>query len=103
MGTKVGSSRDEGGVDKGIVAQVRAAALTASQCATYDVSKQLWMELTGWSDNLPTHLGASMATGLVTTTVTAPVRQHPLSVRIYVPGHVVFENPKWHFCSCHFV
>eukprot|EP00884_Botryococcus_braunii_P018112 jgi/Botrbrau1/4985/Bobra.0396s0012.2 len=56
-----------------VPSMVRAAALTASQCATYDVCKQQWMELTGWSDNLPTHLGASMATGLVTTTVTAPV------------------------------
>lgn len=51
----------------------RAAVLTASQCATYDEVKQAWMRLLGAGDNLTTHLGASMITGLVSTTATAPV------------------------------
>lgn len=47
--------------------------LTASQCATYDEIKQAIMKLTGVGDHFGTHLGASMVTGLVTTTATAPV------------------------------
>jgi hypothetical protein len=66
-------------------AQVRAAALTASQCASYDGCKRLWMRLTGWSDSLYTHLGASMATGLVTTTVTAPVDVVKTNMFVGVP------------------
>ncbi|BDA43544.1 probable mitochondrial uncoupling protein 2 [Coccomyxa sp. Obi] len=52
---------------------IRAAALTATQCASYDLAKQWWMRQTGMSDNVATHLGASMLTGLATTTITAPV------------------------------
>lgn len=53
--------------------QARAAVLTASQCATYDEIKQAIMRLTGLGDHFGTHLSASMVTGLVTTTATAPV------------------------------
>lgn len=53
--------------------QVRAAALTGTQCASYDQAKRLWMQHTGMGDNPGTHLGASMITGLATTTITAPV------------------------------
>ncbi len=53
--------------------QIRAAALTATQCASYDLAKQWWMRQTGMRDNVATHLGASMLTGLATTTITAPV------------------------------
>ncbi len=55
------------------VVQIRAAALTATQCASYDLAKQWWMRQTGMRDNVCTHLGASMLTGLATTTITAPV------------------------------
>lgn len=56
-----------------MVVQVRAAALTGTQCASYDLAKQWWMRQTGMSDNVGTHFGASMITGLATTTITAPV------------------------------
>lgn len=56
-----------------VASQTRAAVLTAAQCATYDEVKQAWMRLTGWGDAFPTHLASSLATGLVTTTITSPV------------------------------
>ena len=43
--------------------QVRAAALTGTQCASYDAAKQAWMARTGMGDTPGTHLGASMITG----------------------------------------
>ncbi|KAK9829621.1 hypothetical protein WJX72_006922 [[Myrmecia] bisecta] len=52
---------------------MRAAVLTAAQCATYDEAKTAWMRATGWGDDFATHLAASMVTGVVTTTATAPV------------------------------
>lgn len=55
------------------VLQIRAAALTATQCASYDQAKQSWMRMTGMGDSFGTHFGASMVTGLATTTITAPV------------------------------
>lgn len=56
-----------------VPAMARAAVLTATQCAAYNESKQLWMWLTGGGDDFATHLGSSMITGLVTTTATGPV------------------------------
>lgn len=53
--------------------QARAAVLTAAQCATYNEAKTAWMKLTHGGDTLSTHVGASMISGLVTTTLTAPV------------------------------
>ena len=53
--------------------QARASVLTAAQCASYDESKKLWMKLTGGGEDFTTHLGASMITGVVTTTATGPV------------------------------
>jgi solute carrier family 25 uncoupling protein 8/9 len=53
--------------------QVRAAALTASQCATYDEVKARVMAATGWRDNAATHLATAMITGVVSTTATNPV------------------------------
>lgn len=44
--------------------QVRGTLLTASQCATYDDTKRLWMRTTGWRDGLGTHVGVSMITGV---------------------------------------
>lgn len=54
-------------------ALVRAAILTAGQCATYDEAKTLVMATTGWGDCLATHFSSSMIAGLVTTTVTNPL------------------------------
>lgn len=51
----------------------RAAVLTAAQCATYNEAKTAWMNVTNGGDTLSTHVGASMISGLVTTTLTAPV------------------------------
>ena len=51
----------------------RAAVQTASQCAAYDAAKRAWRSLTGAGDGTATHLAASAATGLVTTTCTAPI------------------------------
>lgn len=53
--------------------QARAAVLTAAQCATYNEAKTAWMNVTNGGDTLSTHVGASMISGLVTTTLTAPV------------------------------
>ena len=44
--------------------QVRGTLLTASQCATYDDTKRLWMRATGWRDGLGTHVATSMDTGV---------------------------------------
>lgn len=51
----------------------RAAVQTASQCAAYDSAKRAWRKLTGAGEGTATHLAASAATGLVTTTCTAPI------------------------------
>ena len=56
-----------------LILQARAAVLTAAQCATYNEAKTAWMNMTGGGDTLSTHVGASMISGLVTTTLTAPV------------------------------
>ena len=47
--------------------------LTSVQCAVYDGTKRWWMAATGMADGPATHLGASMLTGLATTTATTPV------------------------------
>lgn len=47
--------------------------MTAAQCATYNEAKSAWMKMTNGGDTLSTHVGASMISGLVTTTLTAPV------------------------------
>ena len=64
--------------------QIRAAALTATQCASYDQAKQWWMRTTGMRDSFGTHFGASMVTGLATTTVTAPVDL--IKTRMFIGG-----------------
>lgn len=67
--------REEGiwGLWKGATpSMIRAALLTAAQCATYDEVK-LVLRRQGWQDDLNTHLVVSGIAGLVTTTVTAPV------------------------------
>ena len=68
----------------GCFLQIRAAALTATQCASYDQAKQWWMRTTGMGDSFSTHFGASMVTGLATTTVTAPVDL--IKTRMFMSG-----------------
>lgn len=53
--------------------QVRAAVLTASQCATYDEVKQRVLAITGWQDGALTHLATAMVAGVISTTATNPV------------------------------
>jgi solute carrier family 25 uncoupling protein 8/9 len=63
----------------------RAALLTASQCATYDEVKLLFVRNLGWDDNLGTHLMVSGIAGLVTTTITAPVDM--IKTNMFVHSH----------------
>jgi solute carrier family 25 uncoupling protein 8/9 len=41
------------------------AALTATQCVTYDHAKRWWAQVTGWGEGIKLHLGASLITGFV--------------------------------------
>jgi solute carrier family 25 (mitochondrial uncoupling protein), member 8/9 len=60
----------------------RAALLTASQCATYDVIKRKVMHYSSQPDSCIVQVVTAAITGLVTTTVTAPV--DVLKTRMYV-------------------
>lgn len=51
----------------------RAAAMTASQLASYDVFKRTLLRLTPMQDNLATHFSASFLAGIVAATVTSPI------------------------------
>jgi len=51
---------------------IRAALLTAAQCATYDEVKTFFTRSLQWDDTITTHLAVSGVAGLVTTTVIAP-------------------------------
>ena len=51
----------------------RAAAMTASQLASYDTFKKLLLEWTPLGDTLTTHFSASFLAGLVAATVTSPI------------------------------
>jgi dicarboxylate transporter 10 len=51
----------------------RAALMTASQLATYDVFKRELLARTSLGDNLTTHFSASLMAGFVATTVCSPV------------------------------
>ncbi|KUI57730.1 Mitochondrial dicarboxylate transporter [Cytospora mali] len=52
---------------------MRAAAMTASQLASYDTFKNLLIGYTPMKDNLSTHFTASFLAGAVAATVTSPV------------------------------
>jgi dicarboxylate transporter 10 len=51
----------------------RAAAMTASQLASYDVFKRTLLRVGGMQDGLVTHFTASFAAGVVAATVTSPI------------------------------
>ncbi|CAF4709932.1 unnamed protein product [Rotaria socialis] len=73
-----------------VPAAFRTAVLTATQCVTYDHAKRFWIELTGWSEGVKLHLGASLITGLVTTTVTAPL--DTIKTNMYAAGKYGFSE-----------
>lgn len=51
----------------------RAAAMTASQLASYDVFKRTLLRHTPMGDSLATHFSASFLAGVVAATVTSPI------------------------------
>lgn len=51
----------------------RAAAMTASQLASYDTFKRLLLGYTPMGDTLSTHFSASFLAGVTAATVTAPI------------------------------
>jgi dicarboxylate transporter 10 len=51
----------------------RAAAMTASQLASYDVFKRTLIRVTPMEDTLATHFSASFLAGVVAATVTSPI------------------------------
>ncbi|KAJ0265012.1 Mitochondrial substrate carrier family protein [Hirschfeldia incana] len=54
-------------------AMVRAAALTASQLATYDETKRILVKRTSLEEGFHLHLCSSMVAGVVSTLITAPI------------------------------
>ncbi|XP_057964992.1 uncharacterized protein LOC131155696 isoform X2 [Malania oleifera] len=54
-------------------AMTRAAALTASQLATYDESKRLLIRWTPLEEGFPLHLISSTVAGILSTLITAPI------------------------------
>lgn len=76
-------------------AMVRAAALTASQLATYDETKRILVKRTSLEEGFHLHLCSSVVAGVVSTLITAPIdmiktrlmlQQNSGSVRIYRNG-----------------
>ncbi|EHA50444.1 mitochondrial dicarboxylate carrier [Pyricularia oryzae 70-15] len=69
--------REEGGIRswfRGVLPNsLRAAAMTASQLASYDTFKKLLINHTPLADNLSTHFTASFLAGVTAATVTSPV------------------------------
>ena len=88
-------------------AQARASVLTAAQCATYNESKKLWMWMTGGGDDLATHIGSSMITGLVTTKATGPVEVIKTKMFVGAPPLTPAKAPMycvllhWQRCAGH--
>jgi dicarboxylate transporter 10 len=52
---------------------LRAAAMTASQVASYDIFKRVLIRLTPLEDSLATHFTASFMAGMAAATVTSPI------------------------------
>ncbi|CRK24695.1 hypothetical protein BN1708_003836 [Verticillium longisporum] len=69
-------ARDEGPLSwfRGVLPNsMRAAAMTASQLASYDTFKGLLLRNTPLHDDLTTHFTASLLAGMMAATVTSPV------------------------------
>lgn len=68
--------REEGAASlfRGVEANsARALLMNASQLASYDAFKQICLQKLGMHDHLGTHFTASLAAGLVATTICSPV------------------------------
>lgn len=52
---------------------LRAAAMTASQLASYDIFKRTLIKVAKMEDNLATHFSSSFLAGVVAATVTSPI------------------------------
>lgn len=76
-----------------IPSMIRAATLTASQCATYDEVKQIIKRRLGVGDGFTTYIMASMVTGLVTTTATSPVDVVKVRSPPRLPAHPPVLSP----------
>ncbi|KAL8054897.1 hypothetical protein ABFS82_04G021800 [Erythranthe guttata] len=71
---KIASEEGVAALWKGVgPAMTRAAALTASQLATYDESKLALMKCTSMREGFYLHLTASIIAGAVSTVITAPI------------------------------
>ncbi|GMI74006.1 hypothetical protein like AT4G03115 [Hibiscus trionum] len=73
-------------------ATVRAAALTSSQLATYDESKQVLVKLTPLEEGIYLHLASSTIAGLVSTLITAPIDM--VKTRLMLQRESVVGNYK---------
>lgn len=82
-------------------AMARAAALTASQLATYDETKQILVKWTSLKEGFHLHLISSTVAGILSTLVTAPVdmvktrlmlQREAKGIRIYKGGfHCAYQ------------
>ncbi|KAJ1378364.1 Mitochondrial carrier protein, partial [Sesbania bispinosa] len=82
-------------------AMARAAALTASQLATYDETKQILVKWTSLEEGFHLHLISSTVAGILSTLITAPIdmvktrlmlQRESESVRIYKNGvHCAYQ------------
>uniref|UniRef100_A0A0R0KXB9 Mitochondrial substrate carrier family protein ucpB n=1 Tax=Glycine max TaxID=3847 RepID=A0A0R0KXB9_SOYBN len=82
-------------------AMARAAALTASQLATYDETKQILVRWTSLKEGFPLHLISSTVAGILSTLVTAPIdmvktrlmlQREAKEIRIYKGGfHCAYQ------------
>lgn len=86
---------------------LRAAAMTASQLASYDTFKQLLIGYTPMTDNLATHFTASFFAGVTAATVTSPIdvvktrvmsaSGKSISIPVLLKDLFATEGPAWMF------
>lgn len=86
---------------------MRAAAMTASQLASYDTFKSLLIGYTPMSDNLATHFTASFFAGVTAATVTSPIdvvktrvmsaSGKSISISALLRDLFASEGPAWMF------
>ncbi|PSR90559.1 mitochondrial carrier domain-containing protein [Coniella lustricola] len=86
---------------------LRAAAMTASQLASYDTFKKMLIGYTPMSDNLATHFTASFMAGVAAATVTSPIdvvktrvmsaSGKSISIPALLKDLLAKEGPAWMF------
>lgn len=86
---------------------MRAAAMTASQLASYDTFKRLLIGYTPMTDNLATHFTASFFAGVTAATVTSPIdvvktrvmsaSGKSISISALLRDLFASEGPAWMF------